>query len=164
MKPAPGSPHPAFVKISATFFGAGCVPWAPGTAGSLAGLLLAWFIGPYVWAALILLTALAFYVSRPAAQLFASDDPKSFVLDEVCGVLIPALFIPKNILLYAIAFAAFRFFDIVKPWPIGRIQKIKRPWAIVADDLAAGVFSLILCYAIGYAWVRYAASAGAALQ
>lgn len=144
-----------FVKIAATFFGVGYAPWAPGTAGSLAGLVIAWFSGPYVWAVFLALALLALAVSRRAAVLFASRDPGVFVLDEVCGVMVPVLLLPKNLLLYAMAFAVFRFFDIVKPWPIARIQRSAHPWAIVWDDLAAGAAAFVTCYALGWMWVIY---------
>ncbi len=151
----PAARGDAFVKLAATFFGVGYARWAPGTAGSLAGLIVAWFAGPYVWVACLALAALALAISRRAAALFVSQDPHCFVLDEVCGAMVPVLFFPKNLMLYLMAFAAFRFFDILKPWPISRIQKSAHPWAIVWDDLAAGAAALASCYALGWVWVRY---------
>ncbi len=132
------------VKLTATFFGIGLSGWAPGTLGSVAGILIAWFAGPAAPALLILFITLGFMIAKPATRVLNSGDPSSFVLDEVCGMMLTLTFVPKNCYLFGAGFILFRFFDILKPWPISLIQKSKRPTAILWDDLAAGLFANLL--------------------
>ena len=144
MTEAPSGKTPAkdvLVKITATFFGAGYSPWAPGTMGSLAGIMIAWFVGPSAYLYLAVFAALGFLVCPASVRVFNSTDPSMFVMDEVCGVMIAALLVPRTIAFYAGAFILFRLFDIAKPWPISIIQKSKRPSAIMWDDVLAGVFA-----------------------
>ena len=136
------------VRMIATFFGAGYSPWAPGTMGSLAGILISWFAGDLFWPLLALLIFLGFAVSKPAVSVFASGDPSAFVMDEVVGMMISVSFLPKTIFFYGGAFILFRLFDITKPWPISLIQKSKHPWAIMGDDILAGVFANLLIYSL----------------
>ncbi len=133
-----------FVKITATFFGIGYFPWGPGTMGSLAGILIAWFTGDFFWLPLLIFLVLGFAVCRPAIRVLNSGDPSSFVMDEVVGVMIAAASIPHTWQFYLAAFVLFRIFDIAKPWPISVIQKSKLPRAIMADDILAGLFANIL--------------------
>ena len=132
------------VKLTATFFGIGLSGWAPGTMGSVAGVLIAWFAGPAAPALLLFFIALGFIIAKPATRVLNSGDPSSFVLDEVCGMMLALTLVPKDIYLFGAGFILFRFFDILKPWPISLIQKSKRPAAILWDDLAAGLFANVL--------------------
>lgn len=133
-----------FVKAAATFFGVGYARRAPGTFGSLAGLALAAFLGAWLLPALIFLLIVGYAICRPAVRVFSSGDPSRFVLDEVCGMMIGASVYPKTPLWYLAAFALFRFFDILKPWPISKVQGMKHPSAIMSDDVLAGVFTAAL--------------------
>ena len=133
-----------FIKLTATFFGIGYSPWAPGTMGSLAGLFLAWFIDKSSIDYLLIFLVLGFLVCKSAVDFFSSGDPSCFVMDEVCGMMITVLFIPRTFYLYLAGFILFRIFDIAKPWPISRIQQSKSPWAIMWDDILAGIFANLL--------------------
>src|SRR3989338_4383444 len=127
-----------WVKALASFFYVGYLPWAPGSFGSLAGLLIAWyFYGalPYLTIAFCLL---GFILCKPATAVFSSKDPAPFVLDEVCGMMLGVLWLPKTPVVFLAGFILFRLFDILKPWPISRIQKNPNPSSIMLDDLAAG--------------------------
>ena len=140
------------VKITATFLGVGYAGRAPGTAGSFAGLALAWWSGPYSPAVLLVFLALGFLVCKPAARVFSSNDPRCFVMDEVCGMMIAVFLLPPKFFLYLAGFILFRLLDIFKPWPISVIQRSPHPWAIMGDDLLAGVMANLLLH--GYLLLR----------
>lgn len=118
---------------------------AGGTWGSVLGLALAW---NFAQQSLVLFAALCFlgYVlTLEAEKIFLSKDPAAFVLDEVCGMMLAVLWLPKTWPVYAAAFILFRIFDIKKPWPISALDKMKHPFSIMNDDIAAGLFvNLIL--------------------
>jgi phosphatidylglycerophosphatase A len=133
----------ALTKIVATFFGIGYIPLVPATWASAAAAALTyyvvpspqlpWFIGVF--------TVFGLWACLPSRAVFKSEDPKHFVMDEVCGQMITLLFIPFSPELFVAGFFLFRFFDVFKPWPISRIQASPHPWSIMLDDLLAGVFA-----------------------
>lgn len=141
----------------ATGFGAGYLPKAPGTWGSLLALPLHFFLhrltpGPYALA----LTGIFFVAVITAGQaekILDRKDPGVVVIDEVIGMLITLIAAPDNPLIWLLGFGLFRLFDIFKPYPIRIIdQRINGGLGIVLDDVLAGVYSLIVlqifCYAI----------------
>lgn len=132
------------VKIIATFFGVGFIPIVPATWASVVAAVLAWFLygGLIYWTAGFSLAGL--WVCREAQEVFRSKDPKPFVTDEVCGMMLSVLWLPKNVSFYFWAFVLFRILDIWKPWPISKIDKSDRPWCIMWDDLAAGIFTNLI--------------------
>lgn len=141
-------------KWIAAAFGLGFIPIVPATWTSAAVCLIAWFL-PAPDAAMIgvlcVLTAAGLWACAPARTVFASGDPKQFVMDEVCGMLIGLLFLPREAGLFAAAFIVFRIFDVWKPWPIILIQRSPRPTSVMWDDLAAGVLTWIVLRA--YLWI-----------
>ena len=136
--------------LLATWFGCGLLRPAPGTWGSLAGVLL-WFFLPnaHTWILLILplFIFLSWYVCSEASKDSDSDDHSSIVIDEVAGMLVALAFIPHTALAYFQAFVLFRLFDIWKPFPISWADKnLKGGFGILLDDLLAGLFAgVILC-------------------
>jgi len=139
--------------LCATFFGSGYSPVAPGTAGSAAGLVLivplrllgmpwldlaavAIIFGVGVWSATI--------VERESGK----EDPGIVVLDEVLGMLISLLWLPVSWPVVVAAFLAFRVFDIIKPWPAGRLEYLGGGLGIMADDAMAGVYANLLVQAL----------------
>ncbi len=133
--------HDRFVRFFASFFYLGYSPLAPGTCGSIGGILLAWFFYRQATFILTLLAVGGFLISKPAREIFNSDDPRQFVLDEVCGMMLTLLGMPRILWLFGAGFVLFRIFDVLKPWPINRIQSMENPASILWDDLAAGFFS-----------------------
>ena len=135
-----------FASITATFFGVGYIPVVPATFASAASALLTWYFIPggtlLFWA--LGLSAAGLCACRPSQDIFNSKDPKQFVMDEVCGMMLTLLWLPKNPGLYAGAFFLFRILDVWKPWPISRIQESRHATSIMWDDLLAGVFANIL--------------------
>lgn len=141
----PARYHPAVVIAS--WFGAGRLPLAPGTWGSLAALpfawVIAWFFGPR---ALLLATFALFLVgwwaSWRVVRLSAEKDPGSIVVDEVAGQWLTLVVAPRMTIAYVAGFLLFRLFDIVKPWPARWIdQRMRGALGIMADDLVAGFYA-----------------------
>lgn len=132
----------SLVKIISSFFYIGHIPWAPGTIGSAAGALVLWLTPteahPFI---LIFLALLAFYVCPRAVAVYRSKDPSFFVLDEVCGMILSLLWLPRHPIVYAAGFFLFRMLDIFKPGVIGAADRRNAPSAIVWDDLLAGLFT-----------------------
>ena len=150
--------------IFATLFGVGLLPFAPGTWGSLFGLILFFYTNIYLsinvqffYLLLLVIILFAFLVCYFATKQLGDNekDQKSIVIDELAGVWIA--FIPvsgivmmQDFLTYSVlAFLLFRVFDIWKPYPIGFIdKKIKNHVGIVLDDLVAGLYAAIIIWLI----------------
>lgn len=77
------------------------------------------------------------------------DDPGEIVIDEVAGMWLALLFLPKSILLFSLAFILFRIFDITKPWIIGKIQSLHGGFGIMLDDILAGILARLILLVIG---------------
>jgi phosphatidylglycerophosphatase A len=136
----------------ATWFGAGYWPWGPGTAGSLAAVLLAWagasWFGMQPWHFVVIaiwLTPAAIWCSTQTARLRASKDPQIVVVDEVLGqwIALAGAATLSGVHLWT-AFVLFRIFDMTKPWPVRRLESLPEGRGIVADDLAAGVYAALV--------------------
>ena len=129
------------------------MPVAPGTWGSLAGLLVWLVLEPlplYGQAILILLTAAAgTWAAQQMATFSGKSDPSVVVIDEVVGIWIALAGASTGNLHLAAAFLFFRLFDIWKPGPIDRLQRLPGGWGIMLDDLAAGALAWPLVYGLG---------------
>ncbi|MBR9842262.1 MAG: phosphatidylglycerophosphatase A [Rhodobacteraceae bacterium] len=138
-----------------TFFGIGLLPWAPGTWGSLAALILGWGIERYLgfWPlviATLIATVVGFWACKAELADRPGDDPSEIVIDEVAGMwlamLFPAAaFWSKDMSMVwpgpIAAFLFFRLFDIKKPWLVGRADRRHDSIGVMLDDLWAGVFA-----------------------
>lgn len=127
----------------ATWFGCGRVPKAPGTAGALGAipLYLAAARGGRggVAVAAVVVTAAGVWAASVVARELGKKDPQNVVVDEVAGMLVTML--PMREVSWravAIGFLLFRLFDVVKPWPVKRFEKLPGGWGIVLDDVVAG--------------------------
>lgn len=144
--------------LISTWFGCGYAPAAPGTAGSLAGLLIGILLHEYAgfgWWQMLLLAAVVFPVSVWAATRTARalgvKDPSRVVVDEVIGQWIAlAGAHPFNWKSYLAAFALFRLFDIWKPAPVRQLEALPEGLGIIADDVMAGCYAALLLWAAGY--------------
>lgn len=131
----------------ASGFGSGYSPVAPGTAGSLLALIIWWLVPPFLWMRVSLLALSLFlgvWSSTQAEKKWGHDNGK-IVIDEVAGMWISLLFLPKVFLVYLIAFLLFRAMDIIKPLGARHIQNLKGGWGVVADDVLAGIYANVLC-------------------
>jgi phosphatidylglycerophosphatase A len=148
--------HPA--ALLATGFGAGLLPVAPGSWGSLAALPLAWTVrGAFGRAGLAAAAAFAFGAGCWAAGRVAAasgrPDPGLVVIDEVAGQLLALVPARRDPAAYLLAFLAFRLFDIWKPWPVGRIDRqVGGGFGIMLDDALAAGYAALMQLAIGGAF------------
>lgn len=136
-------------KTIATFLGIGFAPLAPGTAASAAVVLLyKAFLSRWPLLSLIgliaVIVAVGVWASARAAAAFGREDPRTVVIDEVAGQLAALVLCPADWGPLLVGFGLFRFFDIVKPFPIRRCERLPGGWGIMADDLAAGALSFVL--------------------
>lgn len=136
-------------------FGAGKLPKAPGTWGSILGLALAWSLASmpqYIaLGVLVLSIALAIWSAERAAQLLQDKDPSCVVSDEIVGCALGLIWVPWSWGTALVGFALFRVFDIWKPWPVSWAERLPGGLGIVADDLVAGVYAATCL--LGYQWI-----------
>ena len=124
----------------------GFTPLAPGTVGSAAGLALFWIVRStgFAWlegATLLLVIAVGIAAASTAETVYERRDPGLVVIDEVAGMLVTLLAVPVGFVGSIAGFLAFRFFDIVKPFPARQAETLPRGWGIMADDLVAGIYA-----------------------
>jgi len=136
----------------ASGFLTGYFPIASGTVGSFLAILIYLFIPgfsePYILVIFILIfLIIGIYTSDFAEKVYGFDPPE-VVIDEIVGMWITMLFVPKTFVLSAIGFLLFRVFDIIKPFPAKQSQQIKGGLGIMIDDLIAGFYSLIILHII----------------
>ena len=136
-------------RIVATFFGAGFCPIAPGTAASfITALLYLFFLHGFSWPGQALVIVAVFLIGVPAASRYSAEvgrkDPGRVVIDETCGQLIALFMLPPDPVVVAAAFFLFRIFDIIKPYPIKKLEGFPRGWGIMADDVGAGLASALV--------------------
>jgi len=129
-----------------SWFGAGLMPVAPGTFGTLTALPLVIVMkgigGFYETLFLIFFILIAIWSSGLSEKLLGRNDPPEVVIDEVAGFLLTMLFLPSSWLTLSLGFILFRFFDILKPFPIRRLErKVKGGIGVVLDDLLAGIYA-----------------------
>ena len=132
----------------ATWGGVGYLPGAPGTWGTVAALPLWWLLWhlglPGYALALAALLMVSVLVAGPAQDLLGRADHPAIVIDEVVGLLVTLAGVPLSWTWALGGFLAFRALDILKPWPISRLNRGNRGLAVVLDDLAAGVLARVV--------------------
>lgn len=171
--PEPDTDSPAGIPLAARCIATGCfagyVPWASGTVGTAVGVLLYLIPGIEQPLVFIPLIALAIALGVPSAarvarvaghrltptaartkEIFQGEghvtpDPSIVVIDEVIGMWISLLLLPKTVAVVAMAFVLFRLFDIVKPEPARMLEKLPNGWGIILDDVVAGVYANLSC-------------------
>jgi phosphatidylglycerophosphatase A len=130
----------------ATGFGSGYSPIAPGTAGSVVGLLMFWPVAFLPFPYPLVATVVLFFLGVQAATIVEREsglkDPGIVVVDEIIGIWVSLLFLPWTLAYAAGAFLLFRIFDVVKPFPARTAEKsLPRGWGIVCDDVVAGIYA-----------------------
>lgn len=130
-------------------FGAGLFPRAPGTVGTLLALPIwyacsGWSTTAYL-ALVCLLAAVGVLICHRATQILGVHDHPGIVFDEIVGYLLALAVVPRSFLWLAVSFIVFRFFDIVKPWPIGTLdRRVGGGLGVMLDDLVAGLMTAIV--------------------
>ncbi len=140
--------HTLIIFIATGFY-SGYLPKAPGTWGSLVGLLLFFLLHTLSLQIYLAVVAAIFVIGTFAAgeaeKIMDRKDPGLVVIDEIVGILITMIAIPATPLAMALGFILFRIFDIFKPFPIRLIdQRFHGGLGIMLDDIVAGIFSLII--------------------
>ncbi len=143
------------IKFLASGFFTGYFPVAPGTIGSLVGILVCFFLQdiPFTTYAIVVILILiaGIYISGEAEKIYQAKDSSHIVIDEIAGILFTFIYLPKGIGFLLAGFLVFRFFDILKPFPIRLIdEKIEGGWGIMLDDVLAGIYANILIRLIGW--------------
>ena len=151
--PGDRGPAPALALVWATFFGAGYVPLAPGTAGTAAAIPLWWALSHAPgWAyavatAVVVATGIA--AAGRAGRYYGVADSGHIVIDEVAGYLVTMAFLPRTLFAALAGFVLFRICDVLKPWParfFDRDPRWKNAAGVVLDDLFAGLWALALTW------------------
>jgi phosphatidylglycerophosphatase A len=131
--------------ILSSWFGTGLSPVAPGTCGTLAAVPLVILAQASSMATGILIlvgcTAAALWSSNKTEEMLGSNDPSVVVIDEAAGFLLTMIFLPFSWAALCLGFILFRFFDILKPFPIKRLERLGHGFGIVLDDLLAGLYA-----------------------
>jgi phosphatidylglycerophosphatase A len=142
--------------VVATGFGAGYSPIAPGTAGSLVGLLLFWPLrslpAPIQVAVLVAVFLAGVAAGARVARSVGVEDPGIVVVDEVVGMWTSLLFLPFTVGTAAAAFVLFRILDVIKPYPARDLEDLPGGWGIMSDDLMAGVYANLALRAALLVW------------
>ncbi len=136
-----------FIKFVATFGGLGYSKIAPGTTGSLGGAAIYLLVKDNVIIyniGLIGLLAAGFFVSGKAEEIFRVKDAKQIVIDEVCGLLIALYAIPFSYANLLLVFLLFRTIDVIKPFPIRKIEGLKGGLGIMGDDVIAAIYTNLI--------------------
>jgi phosphatidylglycerophosphatase A len=133
------------IKLLATGFGSGLVSFAPGTFGTLVGVVICLLCLPLSWPlrllTVIALSALSIYVSEQAEKIYNIKDDQRIVIDEIVGLQITMLPVEISVLHLCVGFVLFRIFDILKPFPINNLQRLPGGWGVVIDDVGAGIYA-----------------------
>ena len=143
------------VNFVAFGFGTGLAPVAPGTFGSLPGVLLAWLtLNMGIYFQLGIAAALfvsGIWICGISARRIGVHDHGGIVWDEICGMYVTLLLAPPTIIGFALGFGLFRLFDIAKPWPIRDLDhRLGGGLGIMLDDLVAALYALILLTLYGW--------------
>lgn len=151
---------PLIHKIIATACGAGYFPWGPGTMGAVFAiavwlpmfLLMSYCSWMTITALLVVVFTILGVWSSTVAERYWGEDPSRVVIDEVVGMWITLLAVPHDAKWYIIlvAFVLFRFFDMVKPLGVRKMENLKSGYGIMADDILAGVYGAIVILLLNY--------------
>jgi phosphatidylglycerophosphatase A len=136
--------------LVATWFGAGRVPYAPGTAGTVAAVPLYILLRPggpaVVLAVAALLTLAGVWAATHVIAITGQSDPQIVVIDEVAGVLVTLAVGAPTWTSVVAGVVLFRVFDQWKPWPARALESLHGGWGVVLDDVAAGAWgAAVLC-------------------
>ena len=145
------------IHFIACGFGVGAIPWAPGTFGTLAAIpFYIWMSHlslPFYLLITLLYCVISAYTTHITCEQIGIHDHPATVSDEYAGYFVTMIAVPPTLFAILAGFILFRIFDILKPWPIGWIDKNVHGGAgIVLDDVAAGVCSCIIVHALLWLW------------
>lgn len=136
-------------RLIYTGLGLGLAPKAPGTFGTLLGLPLFWLASGWSWPFYLLLvlavTLIGWWAAEKAEKDLGRHDAPQVVIDEVAGYLVTMFLAPASLLMMVLGFVFFRFFDILKPWPVSWAdKKLPGGLGVMVDDLLAGLYAWLI--------------------
>lgn len=134
-------------RLIASVFYLGYLPVAPGSLGSFGALFLYYFVKDdpqFMAISIVVCSLLGLLTAGRAEELFGGKDSGEIIIDEFTGMLVSLYFLPPRMSCIVAAFLLFRFFDIVKPPPINRLEKVPGSLGIMSDDLLAGVYTNLI--------------------
>ena len=138
-----------FNKLLGSGFYTGYIPFASGTFGSIAGLLIYYIPGfenpVIIIPAIIVFGLFGIYVGTEFEKFYGKD-PSECTIDEIVGMWISLLFLPKVLWVSFLVFLIWRLFDIVKPFPARRLEKLKGGVGIMIDDVISSIYVLLLVH------------------
>ncbi|MDR3125117.1 MAG: phosphatidylglycerophosphatase A [Endomicrobium sp.] len=140
-------------------FGAGYIKYAPGTFGTLVGLIVWTLCAPvkynlqFYWIVSILVISII--ISSLAEKIYDTKDDQRIVIDEVAGIWFTLAFLPKTFIFLFLGFVLFRFFDIKKPWIIYKMQNLKSGLGITLDDVLTGIFANFILQIINSIFLNF---------
>lgn len=155
-------------RAGASMMFLGYFPFASGTLGSAVTVIGLWFVHQkyphfftpsyivWYWFAIFAVIAVSIFLSSKCKDVFGCEDPSPIIIDELAGQFITFFLIPISLKTLIAGFVLFRFFDIVKPFPVHKMEEMDDGVGVTMDDVAAGVYaniSLMLVLA-GYNWVK----------
>ncbi|MBQ7733085.1 MAG: phosphatidylglycerophosphatase A [Synergistaceae bacterium] len=133
--------YPVYVWI-ASLFGLGFIPSGmPGTVSSFAACLVSVFVDVPLWA-IVLVSLVWVWATDRSEKFFNMKDPSFLNIDEVPGMWITLLLLPKSFIIPG--FFLFRLIDILKPWPVCSMEKLPGGWGIMADDIVGGIMANVM--------------------
>ena len=136
-------------KLASTFFGLGFIPFAPGTVTSIVIILLyKYYLYRLSWPVYALILFLLFFIGVYASTKYSSalnkKDPRKIVIDEALGQLLVLFRMSDAWFPILSCFVLFRIFDIAKPFPIRKLEKLPAGWGIMLDDVVSAVYAGVI--------------------
>jgi phosphatidylglycerophosphatase A len=138
-------------------FGSGYFPIAPGTVGSLVGVVIHLALSglglisagkPLVWAAVLAALFAAGVAASRRCEANWGTDNKKIVIDEIWGMMISLFLLPVSALYVVLGFFIFRILDIVKPFPARQVERVHGGWGVMLDDGMSGVYTCLILHAV----------------
>lgn len=132
------------VKLITSFFYLGHSPLMPGTMGSLGGLIVYVLVknNEILYGfSILFLFMLGVIFAGEAEKIYKRKDPRMIVIDEACGMLLALFFVPASMFSVILGFFLFRIFDILKPPPAKRVEKLTGALGIMFDDIIAAIYT-----------------------
>ena len=139
------------VELITSFFYLGHSPFMPGTMGSLGGLIVYFIVcnNDILYAfSILFLFALGVIFAGEAEKVYKRKDPAMIVIDEACGMLLALFCVPFNLYSVVLGFFLFRIFDILKPFPAKRLEKLTGSLGIMFDDIVAALYTNVILQVI----------------
>ena len=136
----------------------GYIKRAPGTFGSLAGVLFWIFFMPesalVQLCSLVAIFFISIFFSSLAEDIYKTKDDHKIVIDEVAGMWFSLALLPKNFLFFLLGFLLFRLLDIKKPWIIKSVQDLKGGFGVTIDDVIAGIFANFILQIVNFVLLK----------